>query len=110
MSQAKLAFVEKQDGHVASNQRQSRRGGSKPCNVEATVFKEFFILMATCTVAGSLVLKGGMVQVWLGASFDEKQLFAAPLLSEPPAPRGLQDLSEHCPSGHCNNGSWWFSS
>lgn len=31
-------------------------------------------------------------QVWLGASFDEKQLFAAPLLSEPPAPPGLQDL------------------
>lgn len=60
--------------------------------MEAAVFKEFFILVATCTVvAGSLVLKRGL-QVWLGASFDEKQLFAAPLLSEPPAPLGLQDL------------------
>lgn len=79
MSQAKLAFVENQDGQVASNQKQPRKGGSKPCNMEAAVFKEFFILVATRTVvAGSLVLKRGMVQVWLGVSFDEKQLFAAP--------------------------------
>lgn len=92
MSQAKLAFVEKQDGQVASNQKQSRKGGGKPCSAESAVFKEFPILVATCTVvAGSLVLKRGL-QVWLGASFDGKQLFAAPLLSEPTAPLVLQDL------------------
>lgn len=28
----------------------------------------------------------------VGCSFDEKQLLAAPLLPEPPAPLGLQDL------------------
>lgn len=50
MNQAKLAFVEKQDGQVTSNQKQSRKGGSKPCSVEAAVSKEFFILVATCTV------------------------------------------------------------
>lgn len=92
MSQAKLAFVEKQYGHVPSNQKQSRKGGSKTFSVEAALFEEFFILVATCTVvAGTPVLKRGL-QVWLDASFDEKQLFAAPLLSEPPAPLGLQDV------------------
>lgn len=78
MSQAKLVFVEKQDGQLAPNQKQTRKCGCKPCSVEAAVFKEFLILVPTCTVvAGSLVLKRGL-QVWFGASFDGKQLFAAP--------------------------------
>lgn len=107
MSLAKLAFVEKQDGQVAFKQNQSRKCGSKPCAVEAAVFKKFLILVATCTVvAGLLVLKRGL-QVGLGASFDGKQLLAAPLLCCTPGPPGSE--SEHCPSGHCNNRSWWFS-